>query len=84
MKAQELAPNGRAKVVVELVNADGNAFAILGRCMKAMRQAGWGTTEINDFRDKATLGDYNQLLTTVIDYCNDASEDEEDAEDEDE
>jgi hypothetical protein len=74
-----LAPNGKKKVIVELVGQDGNAFAILGRCSKAMRRAGWGTTEIRVFQDKATAGDYNHLLATVMEYVDepDVEEDEE-------
>ena len=75
MNAQ-LAPNGKEKVTVELVGLDSNAFAILGRCSKAMRQAGWGTTEIRDFQAQATSGDYHHLLATVMEYCQDMSEEE--------
>src|SRR5271157_5090877 len=71
---QELAPNGKAKVTVELVGLDSNAFSILGRCSKAMRRAGWTAAEIKEFQAEATNGDYNHLLATVLSYCEDASE----------
>ena len=79
----ELAPNGKPKVTVQITGLDGNAFAIIGRCSKAMRRAGWGTTEIRDFQKEAMKGDYSDLLTTVMDYCEDSSEEtEEEEEDE--
>jgi len=74
------APNGREKVTVELVGQDGNAFAVIGRCERAMRQARWTAQEITAFRMEATCGDYNHLLATVMEYCEDASEDEEEEE----
>lgn len=73
----ELAPNGKEKVTVALVGQDGNAFAILARCSDAMERVGWSETEIKDFRREAMSGDYPHLLVTVMDYCNDVSEDEE-------
>jgi hypothetical protein len=75
--SREFAPNGKEKVIIELVGQDGNAFAILGRCSKAMRRAGWDTTEIREFQDKATSGNYSYLLATVLEYCEDASDQEE-------
>jgi len=71
-----LAPNGKPKVTVQLVGLDGNAFSILGRCMKAMRRAGWGTTEIRDFEAAATKGDYSRLLATVMEYVEEPTEQE--------
>jgi hypothetical protein len=76
----QLAPNGKPKVQVKLVGEDSNAFAILGRCMKAMRRAGWGTTEIREFEAKATSSDYNHLLATVLEYCEDEDSIEEEEE----
>ncbi len=73
-----LAPNGKPKVDVELVGQDGNAFAIISRCVRAMRKAGWTTTEIAGFKSKAMSGNYDELLATVIEYCNDVSDDDAD------
>lgn len=55
--------------VVALVGKDGNAFSILGRTMAAMRKAGWSDDEINQFHAEATSGNYDNLLGTVIKYC---------------
>ena len=57
----------KTDIAVKLVDEDGNAFAILGRCYQALvrvrRRDLW-----EEFRKKATSGDYNHLLTTVCDY----------------
>ena len=59
----------KTEVYVELVGQDGNAFAILGRVKRAMREAGVDPTVIKEFMAEATAGDYDHLLQTVMDYC---------------
>lgn len=51
---------------VALLEQDGNALSILGRCQAAARTEGVPATEISDFIDIATSDDYNHLLQTVI------------------
>ena len=53
-------------ITVQLTGQDGNAFAILGRCRKAAREAGLLDSEINAFIEEATAGDYDHLLQTAI------------------
>ena len=53
------------EITITLTGEDGNAFAILGRCYRAMRRAGLHE-EIQSFTDEATSGDYNHLLRTVM------------------
>lgn len=53
-------------VTVRLVGEDGNAFAILGRVVRAMRKAEIGSAEIKAFQDEATSGDYDNLLATCM------------------
>lgn len=53
-------------VQVQLVGSDGNAFAIMGRTARAMRQGGVPKEEIDMFFDEATAGDYNDLLATCM------------------
>ena len=53
-------------ITVEMVGQDGNAFAILGRCRKAAREAGLRDSEINAFVTEATSGDYDHLLQTAM------------------
>ena len=76
----------KTNVKVKMVGEDGNAFACLGRCRKALGRAGklemW-----NEFHKEATAGDYNHLLATLSDWFDicfgDEDEDEEYDEDED-
>ena len=73
--------DSKCKPKVRLVGEDGNAFAILGRVSKALRQAGQGD-KVKEMTDKATSGDYDHLLTTVLEYVDDIGEEyETDADD---
>ena len=56
----------KRKPVVRMTGADGNAFAILGRC----KEAAWRMdhAEYENFLDEATSGDYDHLLQTVHKY----------------
>jgi hypothetical protein len=53
-------------VHVRLVGEDGNAFAILGRVIKAMRRAGVSDAEVKAFQQEATSGNYDHLLQTCL------------------
>ena len=52
-------------IEVQLTGNDGNAFAILGAVTRAMRLEGIDKSEIDQFRDEATSGSYDDLLVTV-------------------
>jgi hypothetical protein len=56
----------RPRPTVRLVGTDGNAFAVLGHVMRALREAGWSQEERDAFRAEATSSDYNHLLCTVM------------------
>jgi hypothetical protein len=66
-------------VKVRLVGEDGNAFAIMGRVTRELKRAGF-TKEVEDYRKRATAGDYNNLLSVTLRYADDAA-DEDDEED---
>jgi hypothetical protein len=53
------------KMEVEL--GDGNAFAILGACSKAMKEAD-RYDEWDTFHSEATADDYDHLLATVAEW----------------
>ena len=53
---------------VQLVGRDGNAFAVLGACMRAARAAGWSEDDLAGFHAEATSGDYNHLLATAMKF----------------
>ncbi len=73
------------QVKVELVDQDGNAFAILGRCISAAKKAGLTPEQIEEFRSEATSGSYNHLLATCMKFfdCDSGELDEEEPLDED-
>lgn len=56
-------------VTVHLVGEDGNAFAILGKVIKALRRAGYNK-EAEEFQKEAIKGDYDHLLRTCMQYVN--------------
>ena len=56
------------EIHVQLVGQDGNAFAIIGRCLTAMRHAGLSEEERDEFQKEATSGDYNHLLVTCTEW----------------
>lgn len=66
---------GLKRPVVRLVGEDGNAFAILGRVRRTMRQAGWPKDAIDGFMAEATSGNYDYLLATVLDHCDEPADD---------
>lgn len=55
-------------IKVKLVGLDGNAFSILGRCFAAIRSSGLSKTELDEFKKQATSGDYNNLLSTCLEW----------------
>ncbi len=53
-------------ITVPLVGEDGNAFAILGRAMDAMKRAGLPKETIDTFMDEARSSTYDHLVMTVL------------------
>ena len=56
-----------------LIGVDGNAFAIMGYVIRAMRETGFSQDEIKAYREDAESDDYNHLLCVsadMIDKCN--------------
>lgn len=53
------------EVTVQLVGEDGNAFAILGRVVRALKAAGIEKSVRDEFEAEATSGTYDDLLRTV-------------------
>ncbi len=60
--------NEEEKPELKLVGQDGNVFNILGLATRVARQAGWSEEKIKKFQDKAMSGDYNNALTTCLEY----------------
>lgn len=55
-------------IEVHLVGEDGNAFAIIGRVQRALRQAEVPEEVVQEFLAEATAGDYDHLLRTVVQW----------------
>ena len=53
-------------IAVPLTGTDGNAFAVLGKVSRALRQAGVSQAERDAFTQEATASDYDRLLQTVM------------------
>ena len=53
-------------ITVTLTGHDGNAFAVLGRCREAARDAGLSEDEIANFMAEAMAGDYDHLLQPAM------------------
>jgi len=64
----EIGPSLLKKPPLKLVGEDGNAFAILGRAFRAAREAGWCRFRFEQYKAKATSGDYDNLLAVTMEY----------------
>ena len=56
------------EITVKLVGENGNAFNILGICLRAMRRAGLSQEERDAFQKEATSGNYDHLLATCMEW----------------
>lgn len=54
------------EITVRLTGEDGNAFNILGICLRAMRRAGLNQKERDAFQAEAISGNYDHLLATCM------------------
>jgi hypothetical protein len=54
------------EITVKLVGGDGNALAIIGSVIRAMRAARLSDDEIKQFQSEAMAGDYDHLLQTCM------------------
>lgn len=59
------------EVICRLTGDDGNAFAIRGRVVAALRKAGKGEM-VAPYQAKATNGDYNNLVAASMEVLDEA------------
>ena len=59
-----------ARVHVDLSSPDGNAFAIVGLVVNAIRAQGAAPSEVLEFRKAAISGTYRDVLDTCRAWCN--------------
>ena len=57
------------KVSLTLVGLDSNAYAIMAAFNRQARTEGWAPEEIKAVLDEARKGDYDHLLSTIMDHC---------------
>jgi len=74
--APVMAAVDRAKPQVRLAGEDGNAFAILGRVIGALREAGYPPEEIARYQQEATSGDYDHLLGVTLAWVDEPGDEE--------
>ena len=70
-----------------LVGVNGNAFSIMAYVRKAMKDEKFTKDEIEEYVNKATSGDYSNLLATsyaMVMICNHRAENSEDYDDDEE
>ena len=63
--------NPEKKVNLTLVGLDGNAFNLMGAFQRQARKEKWLQEEIKQVLDKCKEGNYDELLCTLMDHCND-------------
>lgn len=56
------------RVYVRLAGEDGNAFLIMGRVRRALREAGIPDEEIERYTREASSGEYDHLLQVTFDW----------------
>ena len=66
------------KVKLQLVGLDGNAFELMGAFHARAKKENWTPEEIKTVLDEAMSSNYEHLVATLMDHCEDPNEDEED------
>lgn len=56
----------RIKTKVKLIGENGNAFSIISKVKKEMRDSGYPKFVIKEYEKNCTRGDYNNLLQTTM------------------
>lgn len=72
----------KKKITLKLVGIDGNAFAVLGAFKNQAKKEAWTKEEIDVVIKEAMSGDYNHLLATIMDNCQNITREDENEYDE--
>ena len=56
-------------VNLDLTTIDGNAFALMGAFRRAASNQGWANNEIKKVLTECQSGDYDNLVSTLMQYC---------------
>lgn len=57
------------KIKLNLVRLDGNAYSLMGAFSRQASREGWTKDEIDAVITKCQSGDYDNLLRTLMAYC---------------
>jgi hypothetical protein len=60
----------KTNITVKLTETDGNAFAIMAKVLRAMKNAKCDLKLIDQYQTEAMSGDYNNLLKVTMNYVN--------------
>jgi hypothetical protein len=63
----------KKKVKLTLVGLDGNAFSLMGAFQRQARKEKWTKEEIDSVINNCMSGDYNHLLCTLMEHCDDGN-----------
>lgn len=61
----------KKKVHLQLVGLNGNAFSLMGAFQSQARKEDWTNEEISAVLDECITGDYDHVLCTLADHCED-------------
>jgi hypothetical protein len=64
------------KVKMNLVGLDGNAFSLMGAFSRNAKQQGWTKDEIDVVLKICMSGDYENLISTLVEYTEEVGEEE--------
>ena len=69
--------NPEKKVNLTLVGLDGNAFNLMGAFTKQAKRELWTKEEIDAVLKECMIGDYDHLLVTLMEHCDEEDRDDE-------
>lgn len=67
-------------VSLTLAGLDGNAWVLMGKFRRAAKGQNWTDGEVKAVLDECMSGDYNHLLRTLMEHCDDEDNDDRDDE----
>ena len=70
------------KVTLSLVGLDGNAFSLMGAFQRQARKEKWTKEEIDVVLEECQKSDYDHLLCTLMEHCQEEANEFEIEEDE--
>jgi hypothetical protein len=61
----------KKRVTLNLEGLDSNAFGLMGAFQRQAKREGWSAEEIKAVMTECQSGDYNHLLSTLMNNCKD-------------